>query len=122
MPLELALEVDKAVKAVCPIHGVSIGVVGDKNTWRIDFKPEATTQERTDAQTVVTNFDTGIIQAEATREAGLDAAIDGDTTIQQLKAMTNAEFNTWWDANVTTAAQAIAVLKRLARVIIRRVL
>ena len=59
---------------------------------------------------------------EAVREAAIDSAIAGDATIAQLKGMTNAEFDAWWAANVTTAAQAIAVLKRLARVIIRRVL
>jgi hypothetical protein len=62
------------------------------------------------------------LSTQQAKEAGLDAAITGDSVIQQLKAMTNAEFDAWWDANVTTAAQAIAVLKRLARVIIRRVL
>jgi len=56
------------------------------------------------------------------RAQALDVAIDADTVIQQLKAMTNDEFNTWWDANVTTPAQAIVVLKRLVRVMIRRVL
>lgn len=60
--------------------------------------------------------------AEEVRRAEYETAIAADATIQQLKAMTNAEFDGWWAANVTTAAQAIAVLKRLARVIIRRVL
>jgi hypothetical protein len=36
--------------------------------------------------------------------------------------MTAAEFSPWFDANVTSAAQAIALLKRLALIIIRRVL
>lgn len=47
-------------------------------------------------------------------------ALASDTTLQQLKGMTSAEFDTWWDANVTNAAQAIAVLKRLAKLVIRR--
>lgn len=65
------------------------------------------------------------IQAEQTeidRKDGLDTAMNSDTTLNDFKTMTNAEFNTWWAANVTTSAQAIAVLKRLARLIIRRVL
>lgn len=62
------------------------------------------------------------LEQEQARLAEFDAAIKGDTTIAQLKAMTNAEFDAWWDANIDTAAKAIAVLKRLARVIIRRVL
>jgi hypothetical protein len=61
-------------------------------------------------------------QAEQQRLADLSAALTADTQIQALKAMTNAEFEAWWDANITTAAQAIAVLKRLTRVMIRRLL
>jgi len=61
-------------------------------------------------------------QAEADRINDLDDAVNTDTTLNTFKAMTNAEFNTWWSANVTTSAQAINVLKRLARLIIRRVL
>lgn len=59
--------------------------------------------------------------SEVQRRAQIDAVIAVDTTIQSLKAMTNAEFDTWWDANVRTAAEAIAVLKRLARVVIRQI-
>lgn len=60
--------------------------------------------------------------AEVQRRASVDAAIAADTTIAQLKAMTPTDFDTWWAANVTTAAQAITVLKRIARVVLRRVL
>ena len=52
----------------------------------------------------------------------IDVAIGADTTLAQLKAMTNAEFDAWWLVNVTTAAQAIVVLKRLAKLVIRRLL
>ena len=52
----------------------------------------------------------------------IDVAIGADTTLAQLKAMTNAEFDAWWLANVTTAALAIQVLKRLAKLVIRRLL
>jgi hypothetical protein len=37
------------LSAIAPIDGVSIGVEGDRNTWRIDFKQEATQQQRDDA-------------------------------------------------------------------------
>lgn len=53
----IAAKLDAAIKAVCPIHGVSIGRVNDKQTWRIDFKDEATAQERATAQAVVDAFD-----------------------------------------------------------------
>lgn len=60
--------------------------------------------------------------ANAARLEELSAAISADTQITALKTMTNAQFDVWWDANVTTAAQAIAVLKHLVRVMIQRLL
>ena len=45
-----------AIAAVCPIHGVAIVDPADKSTWRIDFKGEATAQERAAAQGVVASF------------------------------------------------------------------
>jgi hypothetical protein len=66
---------------------------------------------------------------EASRLGTIDGAIAANTlgsvtpkTVAELKAMTAAEFSPWFDANVTSAAQAIALLKRLALIIIRRVL
>lgn len=51
-----------------------------------------------------------------------DAAIKQDAVIVSIKAMTQAEYDAWWAANVTNAAQAIGVLKRVVRVLCRRVL
>lgn len=59
---------------------------------------------------------------ERQRLAAHDAAIVGDATVQLLRGMTVAEFDTWWAANVTTVAQASNVLKRVTRVVLRRVL
>lgn len=60
--------------------------------------------------------------AEELRLAAIDTAIQTDATLESLKAMSNAQFDTWWTANVSTNAQAIAFMKRLARVVIRRLL
>lgn len=46
----LAEKLHAAVAAKAPIYGVSIGKRDDKSTWVIHFKPEATEQQRTDAQ------------------------------------------------------------------------
>ena len=51
-----AEHLDKAIKAVCPIVGVSIGKDGVPSTVRIDFAPEATAQQRVDAQGIVDGF------------------------------------------------------------------
>lgn len=47
------VELDQAVKAVCPISGVSIGTYEDRSTWRISFLPEATSQQRAAGQAVL---------------------------------------------------------------------
>jgi len=56
MAMWVAAQLDQAVKAVCPIDGVSIGRPDDKTTWRIDFRPEATKAQQQAAQTVVDTF------------------------------------------------------------------
>ena len=48
--MKFAEKITQAVEAVCPIHGISFGKTTDKNTWRIDFKPEATKEQRDAAQ------------------------------------------------------------------------
>ena len=60
--------------------------------------------------------------AEAARVASLDTAIKNDSVLQNLKGMTAAQFDAWWDNNVTSAAQVIAILKRLVKIVIRRLL
>ncbi len=42
-----------------PITGVSIGNANDKNTWRVDFTPEATTPQRDQADAIIADFDIG---------------------------------------------------------------
>lgn len=54
--MSIADKVEAAIKAVCPINGVSIGRVNDKSTWRIDFKDEATQEQRQAAQAALDAF------------------------------------------------------------------
>lgn len=61
-------------------------------------------------------------EAERVRLAAVDDAIKQDNVIQQIAKMTAAEYDAWWAANVTTAAQAITVLKRVVRVLCRKLL
>jgi len=46
-------QLDAALKAVCPVDGFS---ANGKTVTKIDFKPESTTQQRADAQAVVSAF------------------------------------------------------------------
>ena len=57
---------DQRLKAVAPVGGISIGDSRDKSTWRIDFKPEATAQQRADAQAVVAAFDVAVEEKKLT--------------------------------------------------------
>lgn len=59
-------------------------------------------------------------EAELARRAAIEAAISSDSVVQALKLMTNAEYDAWWSANVANAAQAIGVLKRVVRLVLRR--
>lgn len=47
-------DLDQAIKAVCPIHGVA---VNGQTVVRIDFKAEATEEHRAAAQAVVDEWD-----------------------------------------------------------------
>lgn len=51
------VRLDAALKNVCPIHGVSIGRWANRLTWRIDFKDEATPEQRVAARAVMDAFD-----------------------------------------------------------------
>jgi hypothetical protein len=63
-----------------------------------------------------------IKDAEQARQAEIDSTIAADSVIASIKAMSSAEYDAYWAANVTNAAQAIGVLKRVVRVLVRRVL
>lgn len=72
--------------------------------------------------------DPAAILADNTRYNAIDNSIATSTigsvtpkTVAELKAMDVATYSAWFDANFTTAAQAIGLLKRLMLVIIRRV-
>ena len=87
-------KLDQAIKAVCPIDGVSIGRKDDKLTWRIDFKPEATAQQLTNAQAVVDAFDVAAAEAPPTadeREADALAALNGEAQRIDLQKLIKAK-------------------------------
>ena len=66
------------VVAVCPLTGISLGDETDKSTWRVNFKPEATDQQKADAQAVIDAFDIAAWEeaqaSEAQRQAGVKAS------------------------------------------------
>jgi hypothetical protein len=61
-------------------------------------------------------------QAQVARRAAMDAALEADATVSQFKSMTASQFDAWWAANILTPADAMALLRRLTLLIIRRLL
>lgn len=114
----IAAKIDAAVKAVCPIYGVSVGNPADKSTWSIDFKPEATAPQRAAAQAAIDAFDLTQQQADdqavAARE-GTDAtecdAIKQDAQVTNFLNMTPAQLDTWIGNNIEAAPITLAQLK-----------
>lgn len=45
------------INLVCPIVGVSIGDKDRKETWRVDYKNEATNAQRAAAQDILNSYD-----------------------------------------------------------------
>ena len=118
--MSIAEKLDAAIKAVCPIHGVSIGRKDDKQTWRVDFKDEATAQQRAQASNVVINFDAVAAEQPDPRRVLDDAECEAakiDNQIVQFLNMTSTQLDAWVDANITGAGPrtAFKVLGRLAQ-------
>lgn len=56
MQEDFAEQVHKAIVAVCPIHGISIGRKNAKETWRIDFEESATEAQKQAALEAIRAF------------------------------------------------------------------
>jgi hypothetical protein len=56
MPNKTLNFLHEAIAAVAPIDGISIGRWDDKATWRIDFKAEATQEQKDAAALIVANW------------------------------------------------------------------
>ena len=60
---EREVSVHEAIAAVCPIDGVLFGDLADKATWRIDFSPEATDEQKARAQDALDAYDLNVAPA-----------------------------------------------------------
>lgn len=61
-----------------------------------------------------------ILSTDAVRLAAIDADIRNDAIVDQVKIMTNAEYDAWW--NLRLPAQKDIMLKRMFRFMCRRLL
>lgn len=62
VPNTLASDLTKAILEVCPILGVSLVDINNKNTWTIWFIGTVSVQQQSDAQAILENFDTSSYQ------------------------------------------------------------
>lgn len=112
-----------AIAAVAPINGVSVGLIADKATWRVDFDISATQTQKDAAATIIANYtvdgsgNTTAQNAEIARQTDIRSASDRSVLLNQLRIANAAQINTWVDNNVTSLADARTVLKAILKVI-----
>ncbi len=121
MVLTNASRLAERVAKVCPIFGVSLKDESDKNTWRIDFKPEATEEQRAAAVLALQGFDLDAEeakeQAEKLKEEQDARAAKDDVAIKQLVRRTPAQAAKWVEDNVTDLSSAKALLVTLTKAV-----
>jgi len=60
-----------------------------------------------------------VAEAKAARRTEIDAALAADNGLLAIAMMTDAEYNLWFAANVTNAAQPLAELAKLVKRLVR---
>jgi hypothetical protein len=118
--MTVAAGLDSAIQTVAPIIGVSLGRSDDKSTWRIDFAPEATPEQRDAAAAVVAKFDVVAAEsAEQLKTAELGALADearSDVLFKGLSNATDAEIGDFIDSTFSEMkTDQRAVFKLLLR-------
>lgn len=109
---------DSQIRAVCPIDGVARLRDG---TVRIDFRPEATDQQRAAAQAVVDSFD----WSQAAQDAWEEDQHPERKALRQAAVQAVADIDTYLAIANPTNAQVVAQVRRLSqytRSIIRRLI
>lgn len=110
-------DLHNAIVAVAPIFGVAIGIRADKATWRIDFKPEATSQQRAAAQAIIDGFNFNVPSPEETRLNEMHTDAGRLDLLNRLKTATSAQIDTWVDNNITSIAAQRALDKALLKLL-----
>lgn len=98
---------DEAIKAVCPIDGVARLA----NGVRIDFRPEATAQQRQQAQAVADGWD----WSESAQAAREDARQPERTQLRAAAAQAVADNDAFLTLASPTNAQTLAQVRALTR-------
>lgn len=113
--------VSKAVEAVCPIAGVSLGILGDKSSWSVQFLPQATGPQRVAAQTAIDNFDLAASNAQdaALEQARKDIRADPDFSdlVSKIKNATPTQIKAYVTNNITDLQSAKILLMKILLVL-----
>ena len=122
----IAARLDAALKAAgIPVLGVSIGDPANRATWRLDYAPNATAQQRTDGEALRLAFDPfsqAVLDAEldvlATREATLKDVLATCALI--AKTVDPAGWNALNQAQKIARVQALAADWKTFRIFVER--
>ncbi len=111
--MSLAESLTSAIKAVCPIEGISVARRDDRSTWRIDFAATATAEQRAAAAAVVAGFDLNAVQlqdsqAQQRRSTDTQELSDArvDAAVLALLDMTPTQRMQWARTNFPTLTLA----------------
>lgn len=119
--MSVTARLDSTIRAVCPIDGVSVGTPGDPATVRIDYRPEATTQQRAAAVSALAAFD----WSQAAQTAWEEDQKPERKSLRQQAAQAVADVDTYLVITSPNNAQVVAQVRRLSqytRALIRRVI
>jgi hypothetical protein len=75
-------KIHEQIKAVCPIESISIGKLADSSTWKIEFDPAATKDQRDQAQALLNAYDPAAEESE--KQAKVIAARSTLTQLQNF--------------------------------------
>lgn len=103
-------DLHKAISAVCPIDGISIGRKADRSTWRIDFQQSATAAQKTAAQAILASFDFSV----PSRNDALKTEATADVFVDKLRNATGAQIAQYVQTNITDLASAKVLLGKMA--------
>lgn len=95
----IALEAHRALAAVCPIVSLSLKDRFDKSTWRVEFDPAATVEQRAAALAALDAFDPASLPVPAIVEgaAFLARVTDAEYAAALAAATSNPQVARWLD-------------------------
>lgn len=89
--MNIAALIDQALRtAGIPIISVTVGNDDDRSTWRVEFAPEATDQQKADAAALLESID---VSPEALAESKLQYAMSNDKLVRAVIIWMAAKVN-----------------------------